>query len=157
MAASVKAYTGVKATAPTDTTTLAPVYRNGRVRVCEDYVTTVNEAQVGSTIKLGWFPKGSWILGGTIAGGTLAANVTCTVGVVGVSGTSYDNDADAFNAATALTNTNITMGDNTARVAQTIPYQVTDPKGAYVLVTTANANTAASNQTITASINWVQD
>ena len=69
-----------------------------------------------------------------------------------------DNDANAFNVtATALTNTNITIGDNASRIAQTIPYQVTDPDGAYVIITTENVNTAASNQVVTASINWVQD
>jgi hypothetical protein len=158
MAASVKTLASTYVSDPSNATTLAPVYRNGRERHIESGLVTVNEAQVASTIKLGWVPKGAYIVEGTVYNSALGTNTQLTLGVVGKSGTTYDNDADAFLAAYATASAAKTLFPDVASAnAGTSPYQVTDPEGAYVLATVANANTAASNQTVSASITWVQD
>lgn len=158
MAASVKTLYGTGAAVPSDATTLAPVYTRGRQRVSESSLVTVNEAQAASTVRLAWIPKGAYVLKGELYNSALGASVLLSLGIVGKSGTTYDNDADGFAAAfDASSAAKTTFPAVAIANAGTCPYQVTDPEGAWVIATVSNANTAASNQTVSASITWVQD
>jgi hypothetical protein len=136
-------------------TQLFPYFNRGRVRSAYD-TYTANAVEAASTIKLCYaIPKGAWIMGGKIVHQALGASVTLSVGVIGVSGTAYDNDPDAFLAAgydaSAAGQANL---PDSAGVA---PYQVTDPRGAFVIITTAGATTTASDLVIKAFIDVVQD
>jgi hypothetical protein len=148
---------GTNATLTNNVTTakqLYPYITKGRIRSAYD-LYTANAVEAASTIKLCYaIPKGAWIMGGKIVHPAMGASVTFKVGVIGVSGTGYDNDDDAFAAATAVSTAGQIDLPDSAGVA---PYQVTDPQGAFVIITTAGATTTASDLTIKAFIDVVQD
>ena len=102
---------------------------------------------IASVVRLAWLPFGAIIRGGAIRTEAQGAGALLSLGILGVSGTTYDNDADLFLVAGQDINAAVTIdfpASALAAVGTTLynkpgNYKVTDPEGAYIIATTAGA------------------
>lgn len=121
-----------------------------RSRSMQDTVNIANpsnNALTTSVIRLGYLPFGSKVFGGKILVGPNALTAAIVdVGVVGLSG--VGTDADALGNNINLQATPVADLPNDLASVATIPYEVTDPKGAAVSVTVLVNSTATANTTL---------
>jgi hypothetical protein len=159
---------GVAATAHDAGSKLSTAQLAGRLRVATDYIAVTASADSGWTAKLCWIPFGATILDGYVTHGATNTATTCKIGIVGVSGTTYDNNDDLFVAASTVMATEAESRSAPKRLQVLLPvtdiatapsagYKVTDPLGAYILVTSAGAANKASASYLFACAKYVQD
>lgn len=148
--------TGAYASTQLTGTPLTTLQSGGRVRVATDYITLDAAANSGAVMKLCWIPYGAVIIDGYVIHGATDTSVTVKGGVIGVSGTTYDNNDDIFFTALACATEaesrsapkrlQVMTPVTDVATAPTPGYKVTDPLGAYIILTTggaANGSTAA--------------
>jgi hypothetical protein len=159
---------GVAATAHLAGTKLSTVQLSGRLRIATDSITLTAAADIGATMKLCWIPYGATILDGFVNHGDTDTNVTIKGGVVGVSGTTYDNNDDIFFTALACATEAESRSapkrlqlmkpvTDIVAAAPTPGYKVTDPAGAYIILTTAGAANGAAAAKFFALVEYVMD
>jgi hypothetical protein len=160
---------GVAATAHDAGSKLSTAQLAGRLRVATDYIAVTASADSGWTAKLCWIPFGATILDGYVTHGATNTATTCKIGIVGVSGTTYDNNDDLFVAASTVMATEAESRSAPKRLqlmkpvtdivaaAPTPGYKVTDPAGAYIILTTAGAANGAAAAKFFALVEYVMD
>jgi hypothetical protein len=153
---------GIAATAHDAGTKVTPVQLSGRKRVSTDYISLDALANAGATMKLCWVPYGATILDGYVTHQATNTGLTIKGGIIGASSTPGDNDDDLFftalAAATAAESRSAPKRLQKLVMTGTTPgYKVTDPLGAYVILTTAGAANGASPALFGASVEWVMD
>ena len=162
------ALTGTYASTQLAGATLTARQSGARVRVSMDYITLDAAANSGAVMKLGWVPYGATIIDGYITHGATDTSVTVKGGVIGVSGTTYDNNDDIFFTALACATAaesrsapkRLQVMTPVADEASTLPsagYKVTDPLGAHVILTTAGAANGSTAAKFYACIQYVMD
>jgi hypothetical protein len=153
---------GVAATAHDAGTKLTTAQLAGRVRCSTDYISLDAAANAGATMKLAWVPYGATIVDGYVTHEATNTSLTIKGGIVGASSTPVDNDDDLFftalAAATAAESRSAPKRLQKLVMTGTTPgYKVTDPNGAYVILTTAGAANGASAALFSATVFWVMD
>lgn len=159
---------GVTATAHDAGTKLNARQLAGRVRIATDYITVDASANAGATMKLCWIPYGATILDGYVTHGATNTGLTIKGGVVGVGGTTYDNNDDIFfTALAAATEAESRSAPKRLQIMTPVTdilsaspspgYKVTDPQGAYIILTTAGAANGATAAKFFATVFFVMD
>jgi hypothetical protein len=123
-----------------------PMALGGRLRSAFGRFQAAGEA-IASVVRLVWLPFGVTIRKGELRYEAQGASVTAKLGILGVSGTGFDNDDDLFIVATEdLSGAGVSVFPQVALSAvgtglENKPgnYTVTDPEGAYIILTTAGA------------------
>jgi len=130
-----------------------PYRSNGVVRAA--YGSYEMSASNNVVIGMVQVPYRAKILGVTVMHDNLGANTLLDVGIHGLtSGANYDNNSAAFESSldtSAANKAELPAGGDAIGV---IPYEVTDPAGAYV---TVKATNGAATGTVDALVKWVAD
>jgi hypothetical protein len=122
-----------------------------------DSVTLANPSNnflTTATIKLGFLPFGALVYGGKIRTNAALTAAIVDVGITGVSGTTFDNDADVLGNNINMQATPVQDMPNDLTTSNTLPYQITDPKGAYVTVTVLVNSTATGAAELAVDIDY---
>lgn len=133
-----------------------PYQNGGVVRVAKGKRTCAAD-QIADIIRFAWVPKGATIIGGLMANAALGASTTIKLGILGVSGTAFDNDDDVFLAATATSAAAVTAFPGATAGAggpAGSEYTVTDPQGAYIIGVIGGG---AATGLVTAQAYWSMD
>jgi hypothetical protein len=140
-----------------------PQRQGGRRRSISGRFEAAGEA-IGSVLRMAWVPFEATIKNGRLAFEAQGAGALCKLGIVGVSGTDFDNDDDLFlaagqdiAAAGELTFPAAALAAvGTERDNKPGNYKVTDPDGAYIILTTAGA-VLGTGKDIDIDVEYVKD
>lgn len=161
--ATLRGKTKADAANNADDRQVKPMALGGRLRSAFGRFVAADEA-IASVVRLVWIPFGATIRKGELRYEAMGTSATCKLGILGVSGTTYDNDDDLFIVATedisaagvsAFPQVGLSAAGATLET-KAGNYTVTDPEGAYVILTSAGA-VLATGKDIDCHVEYIKD